>query len=389
MVNGEWTFAVAGSARCFRLAPSVSRSNSRQRPASDDSRAAEREGAEKKPDMVAACLLRILLISALRVALCALAALLGAGHCLAQQSIALADYPVRPIRVIVASSPGAADDFFARSLGDELEAFYRQRVVIENRAGAGGLIGNTLLSRANADGYTLGMVGVTRIITALLRDQPPYRALADIVGVAHVASITNVLTVTPAIPVRTAPEFVAYARVRGGELNYASLGIGSASHLAGEVFSRALRIDAVHVPFRNLSDTFVETMLGRVHYAVFTLPAVLASVRDGRVRALAVMTSQRSPALPAVPAIAEVGLPEAQFDSWSGIVAPRGTPRRIVEQLHGDIVGGLRKAALRQLFVRQGAESTPDSTPDGFMRLMQEEYLRYQALIRDGAIRPE
>ena len=339
--------------------------------------------------MVAACLLRILLISALRVALCAPAALLGAGHCLAQQSVAFADYPVRPIRVIVASSPGAADDFFARSLGDELEAFYRQRVVIENRAGAGGLIGNTLLSRANADGYTLGMVGVTRIITALLRDQPPYRALADIVGVAHVASITNVLTMTPAIPVRTAPEFVAYARVRGGELNYASLGIGSASHLAGEVFSRALRIDAVHVPFRNLSDTFVETMLGRVHYAVFTLPAVLASVRDGRVRALAVMTSQRSPALPAVPAIAEVGLPEAQFDSWSGIVAPRGTPRRIVEQLHGDIVGGLRKAALRQLFVRQGAESTPDSTPDGFMRLMQEEYLRYQALIRDGAIRPE
>jgi tripartite-type tricarboxylate transporter receptor subunit TctC len=339
--------------------------------------------------MVTVPIRRFLSSGALQVALCTPAVFLGAGPCIAKPSGALADYPVKPIRIIVASSPGAADDFFARSLGDELEAFYRQRVVIENRSGAGGLIGNALMSRANADGYTLGMVGVTRIITQLVRDPPPYRALADIVGVAHVASITNVLAVTPAISVRTAPEFAAYARVRGGELNYASLGIGSASHLAGEVFTRALRVDAMHVPFRNVSDTYVEMVLGRVHYAIYALPAVLASVRDGRLRALAVMTPQRSSALPAVPAIAEVGLPEAQFDSWSGIVAPRGTPRRIVEQLHGDIVRGLRKVALRRLFQRQGAESTPESTPDGFMRLMQEEYLRYQALIREGGIKPE
>jgi tripartite-type tricarboxylate transporter receptor subunit TctC len=308
---------------------------------------------------------------------------------MAQPVLVEADFPLRPIRIIVAASPGAADDFFARSLGEELEAFYKQRVIIDNRPGAGGLIGNTLVSRANADGYTLGMIGVTRIITELVRELPPYRALADIVGVAHVASITNVLAVTPAIPARTAREFVNYARVRTGELNYASLGLGSASHLAGEVFSRAVGIDAVHVPFRMVSDTFVEMGLGRVHYTVLTLPAVLAPVREGRLRALAVMTPLRSSALPDVPAIAEVGLPEAQFDSWSGIVAPRGTPRRIVEQLHGDIVRGLRNAALRKRFVRQGAESTPESTPDGFMRHMQLEYLRYQAMIREGSIRPE
>lgn len=255
--------------------------------------------------------------------------------------------------------------------------------------GAGGLIGNTLVSRANADGYTLGMVNVTRIITELMRDQPPYRALADIVGVTHVASITNVLAVAPSILARTAPEFVAYARSRVGELNYASLGIGSASHLAGEVFTRAVGIDAVHVPFRNLSDSIVEMALGRVHYAIYTLPSVLGPVHDGRMRVLAVMTPQRSPALPDVPAIAEAGLPEAQFDSWSGIVVPKGTPRRIVEQLHGDIVRGLRQAALRELFVRLGAESTPESTPEGFTRLMRDEYLRYQALIREGGIKPE
>ena len=315
--------------------------------------------------------------------------LLGAAPGFATPSPSFADYPVKPIRIIVASSVGAADDFFARLLADELETFYQRRVLIENRPGAGGLIGNTRMSRAHADGYTLGMIGVTRLITELMRDNPPYRALGDIVGVAHVASITNVLAVTRTLPVSTAREFVTYARVRPGEMNYASLGIGSASHLAAEVFSRALGIDAVHVPFRMATDSFVELALGRLHYAIYTLPAALGPVREGRLRALAVMTPQRSPTLPHVPAISEAGLPEAQFDSWSGIVAPLGTPRRVVEQLHSDIARALRKSGLRDRFVRQGAESTPDTTPDGFMRHMQEEYLRFQSIIRVGGIKPE
>lgn len=326
---------------------------------------------------------------ALRVAVCALAMLVAASPCIAQPAAALADYPVKTIRIIVASSPGTASDIFARSLGEDLGDFYGQRVIVDNRPGAGGLIGNIRVSKANADGYTLGMIDVTRVITELMRDPPPYRALADIIGVTHVASITNLLVTVPSMLARSAPEFVAYARASAGELNYASLGIGSASHLAAELFNRALGINAVHVPYRNLSDSFIEIALGRVHYAIYTLPAVLGPVREGRIRALAVMTPQRSPALPAVPAIAEVGLPEAQVDTWSGIVAPRGTPRRIVEQLHGDIVRGLRKVALRELFARQGAESTPESTPEGFTRMMRGEYLRYQALIREGGIKPE
>ena len=326
---------------------------------------------------------------ALRLAMFAMIACVSAGLCSAKPAPSLDSYPVKTIRIIVAASPGSADDFFARVLGGELANVYGQRIIIENRAGAGGMIGNQRVSRAKADGYTLGMVGVTRLITELMRDEAPYQALADIVGVAHVASITNVLTVTPAIPVRTAREFVSYARARPGELNYASLGIGSASHLAGEVFTRVLGLQTVHIPYRNVADTYVEMSLGRVHFSIFTLPAVLGPVREGRLRALAVMTPQRSPALPAIPAIAEFGLPDAQFDSWSGIVAPTGTPRRIVEQLHSDIARELGKGPLRALFVRQGAESTPDSTPDGFMRHMQDEYSRYQALIRDAGIKPE
>lgn len=318
-----------------------------------------------------------------RASLCALGALLSAPPATASPPGA---YPVKAIRIVVASSHGTADDFFARVLADELAAFYRQQIIVDNRLGAGGLIGNRQVSRAPPDGYTLGMISVTRMINELVRDEPPYRALADIAAVAQVASITNVLVVTPALPVQTAAQLLTYARGRPGELNYASLGIGSASHLAGAIFTRELGLQAVHVPFRRLSDSFVEMMLGRVHYSVQTLPAVLAPVSERRLRALAVMTRERSPALPAVPAIAETGLPDAQFDRWSGLVAPRGTPRRVVEQLHGDIMAALRQPLVRERFARQGAESTIESTPDGFMRFMQIEYLRYQGYVRAGAI---
>lgn len=313
----------------------------------------------------------------------------AAALCFGAATAVHADFPQRPIRIIVAASPGSADEFFARAIGERLEAIYRERVVIDPRPGAGGLIGNQMLSRASADGHTLGMVGVTRLINALMRESPPYRPLADITAVAHVASITNVLVTAPDLPVRSAAEFARHARVRPGDLNFASMGIGSASHLAGEVLTRALGIRAVHVPYRTVGQSEIEMGLGRVHYAVLTLPAVIGPVKEGRLRALAVMTASRSPALPQVAAIAEAGLPEAQFDSWSGLVAPQATPRRIVEQLHGDTVNVLRMAALRQRFASLGAETVPDSTPDGFMRLMQQEYLRFGAIIREGAIRPE
>ena len=317
----------------------------------------------------------------------ALAAIGIAANCAALPAEPEVEYPTRTIRIIVASSTGTASDIFARSLASELAAFYGKRIIVENRPGAGGLIGNAHMSRANADGYTLGMVDVTRLITELMRDPPPYRALADVTGVTHVASITNVLAVTPSIVARNAGDFVHYAR--SSDLNYASLGVGSASHLAGEIFTRALKINAVHVPYRMISDSFIEIALGRVHFAIYTLPSLLGPVREGRLRALAVMTPQRSPTLPNVPSIAEAGLPEAQVDTWSGIVVPKGTPRRLVEQLHGDIVRGLRKESLRELFQRQGAESMPESTPEGFSKMMQAEYVRYQAMIREGGIRPE
>ena len=299
---------------------------------------------------------------------------------------ALAPYPTRPIRMIVASSPGTASDYFARVISEQLAAAYRQQIVVDNRAGAGGLIGNAIISKANPDGHTLAMVGVTRIISELIRPDAPYDALNDIAGVAHVATITNVLASAAALPVHTVSELIAYARARPGDLNYASVGIGSSSHLAAELFTRSAGLNVVHVPFRSLTDAFVEMHLGRVHYSVFTVPGAMPFLREGKLRALAVTTPARSAALPDVPTMAEAGLPEARFENWSGIVAPAGTPRRVVEQLHGDIIHILRGRDVREQFSRQGAVPMVDSTPDGFMRLMRLEYLRYERLVREAGI---
>ena len=323
-----------------------------------------------------------------RRALAALGAGVLAGTAPAQGD-AFAPYPRKPVRMIVASSTGTSSDLFARVLGQQLAERYGQQIVVDNRPGAGGLIGNTIVSRANPDGYTLGMIGATRLVSALLREQPPYHPVADIAGVMQVATIPHVLAVAPNVHARTPVDLVAIARGKPGDLNFASLGIGSFSHIASEFFNRAAGIDVVHVPFKALTDVYIEMLLGRVHYCMFTVPALLPVLREGKLRPLAVTGPRRSGALPEVPTIAEAGLPEAQFEYWSGIVAPAGTPRRIVEQLHGDVVRALRRPDVREQFARQGAEPTADSTPAAFMQLMRTDLLRYQAIIREADIRPQ
>ena len=298
-------------------------------------------------------------------------------------------YPSRPIRVIVPLPPGTATDFIARTLSIPLTDLYKQQIVVDNRPGAGGLIGSSLGAKATADGYTFVMVAPPHTMATLLNANPPYHPVKDFTPVAGIALVPNLLVVSPNLPAKTVKELAALLRANPGKYNYASVGVGSLAHIGGEIFNRAAGAKQVHVPFKFLADAFTETMADRVHYFLFTVPSASPIVREGRLRALAVMTPQRSPTLPNVPSIVEAGLPEAQVDTWSGIVAPRGTPRRVVEQLHGDIVRGLRKAGLRELFQRQGAESTPEGTPDGFTRMMQNEYVRYQAMIREGGIRPE
>ncbi len=293
-------------------------------------------------------------------------------------------YPSRPIRMIVPFPPGAASDFLARTVGQKMSERYGQQVVIDNRAGAGGVVGSTLLSNAVPDGYTVGMIGQPHLVNALLQREPPYRALEDITAVIDVASLPNVLVVTPGLPAKTVADLIALAKAKPGTLNFGSAGIGSSSHIAGEAFKAAAGIDIVHIPFKLIPDIFTEMIAGRLHLYLFPLPAVMPMLRENKLRAMAVGTPKRTPSLPDVPTITESGLAFVT-ESWFGVVAPAKTPRAIVLQLNKDINEILNTADIRERFLRQGAEVV-GGTPEDFQKLMQAEYVRYQKLVKDAGI---
>ena len=294
-------------------------------------------------------------------------------------------YPSKPVRMVVPFPPGAASDFLARTVGQKLNELYGQQVVIDNRPGAGGIVGSTLIAKAAPDGYTLGMVGQPHLVNALLQKNPPYRALEDIICVIEVASLPNVLVIAPNLPVKSVTELIALAKAKPGQLNFGSAGIGASSHIAGEAFKAAAGIDIVHVPFKLLSDVFSEMLSGRVHFYIFPLPAAMPMLKDGKLRPLAVGTVKRTPSLPDVPTIAESGLPGFQSESWFGVVAPAQTPRGIVAQLNRDIAMILQTPDVSERFLRQGAQAVY-GTPEEFQKLMQTEFVKYQKLVKDAGI---
>lgn len=306
--------------------------------------------------------------------------LLAAGATVAQDK-----YPSKPIRMVVPFPPGSASDFLARTLGQKIGELYGQQVVIDNRPGAGGVVGSTLITKSAPDGYTLGMIGQPHLMQPLLQKEPPYRPLDDIASVTQVASLPNVLVVSPNLAVKTAGDLIALAKQKPGQLNFGSAGIGSSSHIAGEAFKSAAGIDVVHVPFKLLGDIFTEMVAGRVQLYMFPLPAVMPMLKDGKLHVLAVGTPQPTPSLPGVPTIAASGLPGFQSESWFGVVAPPKLPHGIIMKLNKDIADTLKTADTRERFLRQGAEAV-FGTPEAFHKLMQTESVKFQKLVKAAGI---
>lgn len=304
---------------------------------------------------------------------------------LATAATAQTTYPDKPIRMIVPFPPGSASDFLARTVGQKLNEKYGQQVVIDNRPGAGGVVGSGMIAKAVPDGYTLGMIGQPFLINAILQKDAPYRALEDVATVAQVAYLANVLVVTPGIGVKSTAELIAMAKAKPGELNFGSAGIGASSHIAGEAFKSAAGINVVHVPFKLLSDVFTEMVAGRVHIYMFPLPAVMPMLKDGKLQVLAVGTTQRVASLPGVPTIAKSGLPGFQSQSWFGVVGPVRMPKPVVQRLNKDIVAILQQADTKERFLRQGADAVL-TTPEDFQKLMQTEFAKYQKLVKDAGI---
>ncbi|MEK6593803.1 MAG: tripartite tricarboxylate transporter substrate binding protein [Pseudomonadota bacterium] len=298
------------------------------------------------------------------------------------------NYPQRPVRMIVAYPPGGGTDIVGRMIAQKLGENVGQNIVVDNRGGATGNIGTEIAARATPDGYTLlmGNVAPNAINVSLFR-KLPFDPVRDFAPVSLVAVTPNILVVHPSLPVKTVRDLIALAKAGPGQLNFPSAGIGSSSHLAGEMLKTMAAIDMVHIPYKGGGPALIALLSGQVQLMFATMPAAMPHVKSGKVRPVAVTTSRRSQALPELPTIAESGIPGYEAATWYGLLAPAGTPKAIVGSLHGQVVTILASDTRRQLLA-QGFEPV-GSSPSEFAAYIKAEIVKWGKVIRDAAVRAE
>jgi tripartite-type tricarboxylate transporter receptor subunit TctC len=299
------------------------------------------------------------------------------------------EFPTHPVRMIVPASPATGMDNLGRVVAQGLTEIFKHQVIVDNRAGAGSLIGSAIIAGAAPDGYTIGLAATSTIVAPLLQARPPYRPLEDFVNIALLSSLTSVLVVSPEIPAKNLEEFIQYARARPGKLNFASIGAGSAAHLTPEIFNRAAGIQAVHVPFKTVADVASEMRSSRVHYLIFISPAALPMLQDGKLRALAVTSTKRYAGLPDVPTVGEAGLRGAEAESMIGIVGPAALPKHLVTRLHADIVSVLRRPETKTRFERFGGEPAVETSRDAYAAKWKAEYELFRKLLPEIGLIPQ
>jgi tripartite-type tricarboxylate transporter receptor subunit TctC len=299
------------------------------------------------------------------------------------------DYPRKPLRLIVPFSPGGGNDIVARAVAQSLGANLGQPVLVDNRSGAGGVVGAELAARSLPDGYTLFLGGVgSHAVNPHLHAKLPYDPVRDFAPVTLIASAPSVLVVHPSVPAGSIAEFTALCRANPGKLNYASNGNGSSAQLAAVLYESMAGVTMVHVPYKGLAPALVDLLSGEVQLMFSSVVAIGPHISAGRLRALAVTGRRRTPLLPAVPTLAESGLPGYEAGSWYGILVPAGTPPQIVARLHDGIVRALAQPEVRERLAAEGAEII-GSTPEEFAAHIGAELARMGKLIRDARIRME
>ena len=296
------------------------------------------------------------------------------------------NYPSRSIRIVVAFTAGGTTDIIARLVGKKMTEAWGQPVVIDNRPGAGGNLGSALVAKAPPDGYTLliGSVGPLAI-NATLYPNMPYDHLKDFAPICLVAEVPNMLVVHPTVPVHSVQDLVDLARARPGTLNYGSTGNGTTGHLSGELLNEQAKIDLVHVPYRGAT-AVTDLLGGQIQLMFATIPSVIQHVRAGSLRAIAVTSGRRSPALPDIPTVAEAGYPGFEASSWFGFVAPTGTPGPIIRKLHALIADIVRMPDINEQLSSQGADPV-GSTPEEFGQYMQRETEKWAKVVKASGIR--
>ena len=297
-------------------------------------------------------------------------------------------YPNKPIKIISPFATGGIADTFSRVVGQGLSESLGQPVVVENKTGGGGNIGADFVAKAPADGYTLVMGNIgSHAVNPYLMKNMPYDPLKDFEPVAYVLDAEGLLVVNPAIPVKNVNELIAYVKARPGQVSYGSGGMGTTSHLAGELFKSLAKVDMTHIPYKGNAPAITDLIGGQTQIMFATMPTVLPYVKADKLRALAVIGSSRASSLPDVPTVAET-LPGFDVSNWIGIFAPAGTPKPIISKLNAEIIKIMQQPAVQKRLETEGAKFKP-MTPEAFGAFQKNEALKWSKTIKDAGIKPE
>lgn len=307
---------------------------------------------------------------------------------LAPVAMAQSAYPVKPVRLLVGFSPGGGQDIAARILAKYLAAAWTQSVIVENRAGANGLIAAEAVANAAPDGYTLHLFTANDTVNAGARAKMPFDTLRDLAPVTAVSSSPYLLGVHPALPVRNTAELIAFAKKRPGQLAYASSGTGSPIHLSTALFCNMAGVNLIHVPYKGIAPALVDLVSGQVQVAMASLASFMQQYKSGRVKVLAVTGEARSVQLPDVPTIAESGLPGYEASTWNGIMAPGKTPAVLITTINREFVRQLATSEVREAFLTLGTEPK-SSTPEAFGNQVKAEMAKWGALVKTMGLRVE
>ena len=315
--------------------------------------------------------------------------LLGAAAAsLASPALAQQAWPTKPIRIVVPYSPGGGADTTARLMAPMMQEDLGQTIVVDNKPGAGGMIGDDAVAKAAPDGYTLLIGAFAHAVNPSLMAKMAFRTPDDFAPISLLVTVPELLVVTPSFPARTVAELVAMAKAQPGKLSYASSGNGSAQHLAAELFKMRTGTDIQHVPYKGGGLAIADVAAGHVPFYFGNMSAALPQVRAGRVRALAVTSAERSPAAPEVPTMAEAGVDGCVISEWNALLAPAATPPAIIERLHAEVVKVLGNAEIKAKFADLG-EQTIGSTPQELAAFLRGEMAKWAEVVKAGNIRIE
>jgi tripartite-type tricarboxylate transporter receptor subunit TctC len=297
------------------------------------------------------------------------------------------DYPTRPVKIVVGFAAGGAVDIVARLIAQWLSERIGQQCVVENRPGAGNNLATEYVLKAEPDGYTLLLANPTNAINATYYDNLPYDFIRDSAPVAGIMRVPNVMEVSPLLPANTVPEFLALAKANPGKLAYATGGNGTSVHMSAELFKLMTETDILNVTYRGLALAYTDLMTNRVQVTFDNLPGSIGFIRQGKLRALAVTTTARSPALPDIPALAEF-IPGYEASAWYGVSAPRNTPQAVIDKLNNEINTGLADPALQARLVDLGGMIVSGSPAD-FGKLVRDETAKWAKVIKFAGIKPQ